>query len=625
MANEYDKNNILKSPELSPERHYESEGVVPSYEAPQEETDVYEEEPLLEVLDDLDRVYRLAALLPPGLADIIRRITRELSLDTQGKIIQNIQTECDCDDTSINDYDCDCVSINNCDCDCVSINNCDCDCTTTVFSDCEDCNAYNDCGVYGDCTEYGDCGDCNDCGDTTIIPTNCDYTSECDCNCTTDCDCVPTYKPIGTWVVDTKNNCNDGEYITDIFSDDPIFTISSQPIGSLVDLSRKAYLQDDADIKKYFTSRMIDMSHRFFQVMDTIATEAGMPDHSYLMQNFDGTAVKTTDPNKQHLIDYISKSQIIYDQKERFMNKTHTAKNTLIYMRSMNSSEAQRERYLAEEYSDDVSTYAKDFSNDILEKSRNIADDNYKQSAYSFFKYLNSATELTNTMLNMKIDEGAAKAELAASGSDIYAFTPPPAPTTWNIDDNKQAVDDVTKKTQEAVESQAKDAVTAAQALSGGGTNGSFIGGASVDLGGGVGTGSVEAAQIYQLLRKCGYNKIAACGIMGNIEQESTFNTRARNSDGYTGLCQWDPTGRWANLVRYAQSKNKDPYDASTQIEFMYSEAVNTNGCSTNELNAHSTPEEAAVVWDTKFERSGGSALGNRKKYARKWYNSMPD
>ena len=76
MANEYDKNNILKSPELSPERHYESEGVVPSYEAPQEETDVYEEEPLLEVLDDLDRVYRLAALLPPGLADIIRRITR---------------------------------------------------------------------------------------------------------------------------------------------------------------------------------------------------------------------------------------------------------------------------------------------------------------------------------------------------------------------------------------------------------------------------------------------------------------------------------------------------------------------------------------------------------------------
>lgn len=190
-----------------------------------------------------------------------------------------------------------------------------------------------------------------------------------------------------------------------LFSRKPAFTITVEPSVSLVDLAHSSYEQDDLDIKNDYIQKMNSISSRYFSIMTTLAIEAGMPDYSYLLQDFDGTAVTTSDPNQQHLIDLICKQQILYDQKLRQMNLIHTAENTLIMTRGMTAAEGQRERYLDEKYKENLPDNASAMSNDLLQKSREEADKRYQDSAYNMYKYLDSATKFTNALLNLKIDE----------------------------------------------------------------------------------------------------------------------------------------------------------------------------------------------------------------------------
>jgi hypothetical protein len=251
-----------------------------------------------------------------------------------------------------------------------------------------------------------------------------------------------------------------------------------------VDISRAAYKQDDSDIKEHYTSMMTQITNRFFQIMTTLAEEANMEDYTFLLQDFDGTAVTTNDPNQRHLIDTICKGQIIYDQKLRQMNLTHTAANTLCMTRGFHAAEMQRERYLQEQYKTDMPDMTSSFSNDLLEASRSEATKKYKQAAYNQYKYLDNAVKDTNSLLNIKIDEASAKAQLSNTGSDIFAFTPPPPPTENHIDDNYEATQASQKSAQDAINNSQKDAITGAQAAAGGGTSAPGSGSSSSGSGG---------------------------------------------------------------------------------------------------------------------------------------------
>lgn len=283
----------------------------------------------------------------------------------------------------------------------------------------------------------------------------------------------------GTYIyMPGSGNKNDGDYIDDIFSSEPEFTIQIDSPDSLITLARRAYRQDDLDIKEHYISRMTQLSARFYQVMSTLAVDANMPDYSYLMQDFDGTAVTTSDPNQQHLIDNICKNQILYDQKLRQMNLTHTAENTLIMTRAMTAAEGQRERYLSEKYKKNLNDMPSSLSNSLLEKSREEANKKYKDSAYNMYKYLDSATKFTNSLLNIKIDNAAAKAQLANTGSNIYAVTPPPAATPDNVDDNYDTVVKQQQAGDKFVKDQSKDSKKASELDNGvGGSSGSSGGG----------------------------------------------------------------------------------------------------------------------------------------------------
>lgn len=426
----YSKEDLLALPKLRPYRHYESEGLGAVSQRQKKEEKL---PPAVETLKDLQSVYKLAELYPEGLSKIIRDITEVLILDTQGRII---------------------IDANR---------------TNKITPGPEE--THRGPGPSGP-EEHVPPTPTGPEKPTPVEPVP-----------------PPTYEPPNenpkAPIVETNTGPVRFEPLTDVFSKKPLFKLQLDPKKSLVQLSREADSSDDNSIKKYYTSKMIQISMRFFTVMCTLSDEAHMPDYSYLMMPFDGTAVTTTDPNQQHLIDKICKNQITYDQRERQMNKTHTAKNMLIMTRGRASAEAQRERYFQEEYKKQQPTYSSTFSNDLLEASRAEANEKYQQASYNMFKFLDSATKITNSLLNTTIDSATAKSQLSQTGSDIFAQTPPPAATPDKVDDNFDETNKMNDKAKKMIEDQKKNAV--AGGSGGGGPVGSHptkLGTGTVDTGG---------------------------------------------------------------------------------------------------------------------------------------------
>lgn len=159
-----------------------------------------------------------------------------------------------------------------------------------------------------------------------------------------------------------------------------------------------------------------------------------------------------------------------------------------------------------------------------------------------------------------------------------------------------------------------------------GGINRKFrmtIGGAaggSMQNSGSLGGGNIEPAVVYKFLKTKGYDDQAAAAIMGNIQQESSFNTGADNGTHY-GLCQWGDS-RLENLKQLASSTNRQANDGMAQLDYMWSEIASIHECSPGEMNGKSI-SDCVAAWDKYFERSGGADMGRRNDYANSFYSKM--
>lgn len=148
--------------------------------------------------------------------------------------------------------------------------------------------------------------------------------------------------------------------------------------------------------------------------------------------------------------------------------------------------------------------------------------------------------------------------------------------------------------------------------------------------------GDTVQEKVWWALIDEGYSKIAAAAVMGNIEQESHFDSTAVNSIGASGLCQW-LNGRKDNLVKYAESKGVEWTDEETQIEYLLGEIKEggdsskyatyqlspNNGYQRSDWEDATNLDTATEAFEALFERSGGSALENRKSYAKKHYDEF--
>lgn len=161
---------------------------------------------------------------------------------------------------------------------------------------------------------------------------------------------------------------------------------------------------------------------------------------------------------------------------------------------------------------------------------------------------------------------------------------------------------------------------------------GEFLG---ITGGGGVGyyppAGSTEnAKKAFEFFKSQGWSPEQAAAIVGNLQVESTANLNpsiigendvAPGVHSY-GIAQWN-RDRFANLQRFAASRNTKWSDFDTQLAFVQHELLGTEKAAGDRLRNASTTEEAAAIVDQYYERSSGQARGQRIANAYAIYNGV--
>lgn len=137
--------------------------------------------------------------------------------------------------------------------------------------------------------------------------------------------------------------------------------------------------------------------------------------------------------------------------------------------------------------------------------------------------------------------------------------------------------------------------------------------------------------QLLQMLMQVGFNKIAACGILGNMMQESGLTPNivegggtasevtVDGSTGY-GLCQWTDAGRQQGLADFAQANGKSSSDPGLQCSYIAQEC-NKMGI-TDSLNNCASAADAAYLFHKEYEISSDSreAIQKRLDWAEEAY-----
>lgn len=109
------------------------------------------------------------------------------------------------------------------------------------------------------------------------------------------------------------------------------------------------------------------------------------------------------------------------------------------------------------------------------------------------------------------------------------------------------------------------------------------------------------AAGMVSYLENEGLSPDGAAGIVGNLEQESGLNPMEPGG----GLAQWNP-GWWAELVSYDNSVGQDANTVSGQLAYIAAELHSDYEWLLRALNSSTSPGEAAVMWETGYEKCKG-------------------
>ncbi|MBP5272152.1 MAG: hypothetical protein ILO43_04205 [Clostridia bacterium] len=131
--------------------------------------------------------------------------------------------------------------------------------------------------------------------------------------------------------------------------------------------------------------------------------------------------------------------------------------------------------------------------------------------------------------------------------------------------------------------------------------------------------------KVFQELTGRGLNAAATCGVMANIDKESTFKPTATSRGGSYGLCQWTGS-RKTDLFNYCKKNGLDSSTVEGQIAFLLYELQTSYKSVWNTLkSAPNTADgayNAAYRFCYDFERpaSKASRSSERANLARSTY-----
>lgn len=124
-----------------------------------------------------------------------------------------------------------------------------------------------------------------------------------------------------------------------------------------------------------------------------------------------------------------------------------------------------------------------------------------------------------------------------------------------------------------------------------------------------TGGGGDAKSQISSILKREGFSQEAIAGILGNAQQESSFNPNISNGSHY-GLFQWD-RNRQEELKRF---RPNDWNTVAGQTYFMIEELRRMGKLNT--MKNMSDVVGATTYFEKNFEISGGQDMAKRYKYA---------
>lgn len=127
--------------------------------------------------------------------------------------------------------------------------------------------------------------------------------------------------------------------------------------------------------------------------------------------------------------------------------------------------------------------------------------------------------------------------------------------------------------------------------------------------------------QIMSFFINKGLTKEQAAGIVGNLHEESKFNTNALgdNKTSY-GIAQWH-NERWTGLKNFASSRGETPDNLNTQLEYLWHELNTTENAALNKVKNSKSVTEAARNFAHGFERMK-TYNPSREHVANSFYNS---
>lgn len=137
--------------------------------------------------------------------------------------------------------------------------------------------------------------------------------------------------------------------ISDIFPKRTDIEVVTNQKMSLSNLIAESYTEDTLGLKEDYVSTMYLIIQKYIQEMLCAANNAAMGYENLLME-YDGDAVKVSDKNLKHLHDTIIRNQISIDEEAREFSKTHSADNTLMIIRALETAYQQKKKYYSENY-----------------------------------------------------------------------------------------------------------------------------------------------------------------------------------------------------------------------------------------------------------------------------------
>lgn len=219
--------------------------------------------------------------------------------------------------------------------------------------------------------------------------------------------------------LDDKDSENDDDENKDDDEKDPTVIIEDEvifiPIVNILDNER----EDDKNesIKQIYKNNLIDLFNNFLKKIKNIIDNywiniglilIGKTDEykKFILSDLDQSF--TVDAKKQHMLDLAMKSQIHRLSKLSYASKLCPVDETLVHLRSLKMSTDLMLRYLDMEPEDSKTEYG-DLSNTILESCIVNYNNRYNYTYKSAYKYLNSAVELIDEVLQLSIQEAKSK------------------------------------------------------------------------------------------------------------------------------------------------------------------------------------------------------------------------